>query len=86
MGKILFVVLTIVMSRNSIQAIPGEHDYKELTFLQITFNCLQLDDLQNDFERLKLESVSQKEIIQTIIEMITFSKKRTHSYVKFYGD
>jgi hypothetical protein len=52
-------------------------------FGDTTFNCLQLDDLQNDFEKFKLESLSQKELIQTIIEIIISSRKKHIATLSF---
>ncbi len=51
-----------------------------------TFNTLQLDDLQTDFEKLKDVVSIQIEIIEQILDLIKESQDEVHTYIKFYGD
>lgn len=51
-----------------------------------TFNGLQLNDLQKDFEKLQKLIPDQGGIIEQIIELINESKNEVHTYIKFYGD
>jgi hypothetical protein len=49
------------------------------------FNCLQINDLIDDFEKLK-DISKQTSIIDKIIELGRRSENEVHTYIKFYGD
>lgn len=51
-----------------------------------TFNCMQMDDLINDFNGLIDEMPQLKVEITVIIELANTCKKQVHQYLKFYGD
>src|SRR5687767_6049566 len=85
----------------AIQTLPKELAYEELENINLddfillkyidfygdtTFNTLQLDYLIGDFEKLKPMLVSQREIIQQIINLAKRSQDEVHTYIKFYGD
>ena len=84
----------------AIRTLPKEFDYNELDHLDCdsfmllkyidfygdtTFNSLQLNNLQNDFEKLTALS-KQKDVIEQLLELIKESQKKVHTYIKFYGD
>jgi len=85
----------------SIRTLPKEFDYDKLDQLDLnsfvllkyidfygdtTFNTLQLDDLQADFEKLKIIEVNQIDIIVQILDLIKESQGEVHTYIKFCGD
>jgi hypothetical protein len=85
----------------AIRTLPKQFNYDELDNLDFnsfvflkyinfygdtTFNTLQLEDLQNDFEKLNVILTTQKDIIEQILDMIKESQDEVHTYVKFYGD
>ncbi len=85
----------------AIRTLPNEFNYDELDNLDFdsyillkyidfygdtTFNTLQLDDLQSDFEKLKNVVATQNESIEQILDLIKESQAEVHTYIKFYGD
>ncbi len=83
-----------------IQALKGElrcssqdlnrDDLKILKYVDLygdtTYNSLQLDDLISDLHQLKLSLPDQGTFIEEIIELAKTSKRKVHTYLKFYGD
>ncbi|MEJ0101615.1 MAG: hypothetical protein WDO19_03205 [Bacteroidota bacterium] len=84
-----------------LQTLPKELFYEELNHTNFddfillkyidfygdtVFNNLQLDDLLSDFEKIKTAIATPSETIQQIIDLIKESKKKVHTYIKFYGD
>jgi hypothetical protein len=83
----------------AISTIPKEFNYDEIdkqvfdSFMLLkyidcygytTFNTLQLGDLQDDFEKLKALTTTQKDIINQILDLIKEGQNKVHAYVKFY--
>lgn len=86
---------------DTIQTLQKEFNYIELESIAISdyqilkyidfygdtvFNCLQLEDLTKDLEKLKSSGSKQQQIIDEILSLIKMSQQRTHTYLKFYGD
>jgi hypothetical protein len=50
----------------------------------VTFNCLQIDDLTADLQRLK--NADNSDLVDQIISLAKRCKEESHTYLAFCGD